>query len=432
MNRLAKRYNAIVVGVGGVGSPTVYELARRGKRVLGLERFDIPHEMGSSHGYTRIIRLAYYEHPSYVMLLRRAYELWRDIQTRVGEQLLHITGSIDAGPSDSWVFKGSLQSALEHDLPHEVLTGTELEQRFPGYRLPRETLALLQPEGGYLVPERCIVSYVTAAQALGAEVHGRERVLDWEPLGEGVRVTTDRDVYEADRLIVTAGAWNQTLLDVLDGLLEPERQVLAWLQPSRPEYFSPQRFPVFNLLVDEGRYYGFPVYGIPGFKFGRYHHLEEPADPDDVDREPNLRDEQLLREFAERYFPDGAGPTMSLKSCMFTNTPDHHFIIDLHPGYPQVSFTSPCSGHGFKFASVIGEIMADLAERGETRHNIELFRLDRLAGHRGTNRSRRTAYRMPRQVGPVAIRLADRQLYEPRARTSVVAEEAADTIRPFW
>src|SRR6266487_45698 len=149
MNRLAKRYNAIVVGVGGVGSPTVYELARRGKRVLGLERFDIPHEMGSSHGYTRIIRLAYYEHPSYVMLLRRAYELWRDIQTRVGEQLLHITGSIDAGPSDSWVFKGSLQSALEHDLPHEVLTGTELAQRFPGYRLPRETLALLQPEGGY-------------------------------------------------------------------------------------------------------------------------------------------------------------------------------------------------------------------------------------------------------------------------------------------
>jgi sarcosine oxidase len=432
MHRLAKRYNAIVVGVGGVGSPTVYELARRGKRVLGLERFDIPHEMGSSHGYTRIIRLAYYEHPSYVMLLRRAYELWRDIQARVGEQLLHITGSIDAGPSDSWVFKGSLLSALEHDLPHEVLTGTELEQRFPGYRLPRETLALLQPEGGYLVPERCIVSYVTAAQALGAEVHGRERVLDWEPLGEGVRVTTDRDVYEADRMIVTAGAWNHTLLDFLDGLLEPERQVLAWLQPSRPEYFSPQRFPVFNLLVDEGRYYGFPVYGIPGFKFGRYHHLEELADPDEVDREPNLRDEQLLREFAERYFPDGAGPTMSLKSCMFTNTPDHHFIIDLHPGYPQVSFTSPCSGHGFKFASVIGEIMADLAERGETRHNIELFRLDRLAGHRGANRSRRTTYRVPREVGRPTIRPVDRQLYEPRARTSVVAEEAADTIRPFW
>ncbi|HEX5689250.1 MAG TPA: FAD-dependent oxidoreductase, partial [Roseiflexaceae bacterium] len=153
MQRLAKRFHAIVVGVGAAGSATVYELARRGKRVLGLERFDIPHEMGSSHGHTRIIRLPYYEHPSYVMLLRRSYELWRDIQSRVGEQLLHTYGSIDAGPADSWVFKGSLQSALEYDLPHEVLSGADLEKRFPGYRLPHETLAVLQPDGGFLVPE---------------------------------------------------------------------------------------------------------------------------------------------------------------------------------------------------------------------------------------------------------------------------------------
>src|SRR6266516_6099662 len=162
----SRRYDVIVVGVGGMGSATVYQLARRRKRVLGLERYDVPHEMGSSHGHTRIIRLAYYEDPSYVLLLVRAFELWRGLQARAGEQLLHVTGSVDAGPADSWVFKGALQSALEHDLPHEVLTGTELEQRFPGYRLPRETLALLQPEGGDLVPARCIVSYVTAAQAL--------------------------------------------------------------------------------------------------------------------------------------------------------------------------------------------------------------------------------------------------------------------------
>jgi sarcosine oxidase len=430
MQRLAKRYNAIVVGVGGAGSATVYELAKRGKRVLGLERYDIPHDMGSSHGYTRIIRLAYYEHPSYVMLLRRAYELWREIQAHVGEQLLHITGSIDAGPADSWVFKGSWQSCLEHNLPHEVLTGREMAERFPGYRLPFETMALFQPEGGYLTPERCIVSYVTAAQALGAEVHGREAVLDWAPLGEGVRVTTDRDVYEADRLIVTAGAWNAELLDCLDGLLEPERQVLAWLQPARPALFAPERFPVFNLLVNEGRYYGFPIVHVPGFKFGRYHHLEEVVDPNTVDREPTLEDEQLLREFAERYFPEGAGPTMSLKSCMFTNTPDHHFIIDLHPSYPQVSFTSPCSGHGYKFASVVGEIMADLAERGETRHNIELFRLDRFGGHRGARRfTRREAIRP--QFG--AHRLGQQIDGKwTRERVSLNATEAEDAIRPFW
>jgi sarcosine oxidase len=430
MQRLAKRYNAIVVGVGGAGSAAVYELAKRGKRVLGLERYDIPHDMGSSHGYTRIIRLAYYEHPSYVMLLRRAYELWREIQTHVGEQLLHITGSIDAGPADSWVFKGSWQSCLEHNLPHEVLTGRELAARFPGYRLPFETMALFQPEGGYLTPERCIVSYVTAAQALGAEVHGREAVLEWAPLGEGVRVTTERDVYEADHLIVTAGAWNAELLDCLDGLLEPERQVLAWLQPASPVLFAPERFPVFNLLVNEGRYYGFPIVHVPGFKFGRYHHLEEVVDPNTVNREPTLEDEQLLREFAERYFPEGAGPTMSLKSCMFTNTPDHHFIIDLHPSYPQVSFTSPCSGHGYKFASVIGEIMADLAERGETRHNIELFRLDRFDGHRSARRlTRRDRFAPQLRMNRPRQHIDGKWLQE---RESLNAAAAEDAIRPFW
>ena len=428
MNRLAKRYNTIVVGVGGAGSPTVYELAKRGKRVLGLERYDIPHDMGSSHGYTRIIRLAYYEHPSYVMLLRRAYELWREIQSRVGEQLLHTTGSIDAGPADSWVFKGSWQSCLDHNLPHEVLTGKELAARYPGYRLPFETMALLQPEGGYLTPERCIVAYVEAAQALGAEVHGRETVLGWEPLGGGVRVTTDRDVYEADSLVITAGAWNSELVDVLGGLLEPERQVLAWLQPSKPELFTPERFPVFNLLVNEGRYYGFPVVAVPGFKFGRYHHLEEVVNPETMHREPMLEDEQLLREFAERYFPDGCGPTMSLKSCMFTNTPDNHFIIDVHPQYPQVSFTSPCSGHGYKFASVLGEIMADLAERGDTRHNIELFRLERFANHPRARRSIRPA--QPRLPSGVKRHSHMRNgLYE---RQSLNAVEAIDAIRPFW
>jgi sarcosine oxidase len=373
------RYDAIVVGVGGMGSATSYYLARRGKRVLGLERFGIPHTRGSSHGHTRIIRLAYYEHPSYVLLLRRAYELWREIQDKAGEQLLYITGSIDAGPPESWVFKGSWESCKLHDLPHEVLTGAELRRRYPGYRLPPEHLALVQPEGGFLAPERCIVSYVMAAQSLGAEIHAHEKVLEWVPLREGgVRVRTDRDTYEADRLVITAGAWNEKVLDVLGGLAVPERQVLAWLQPTRPEYFRPEIFPVFNLLVDEGRFYGFPVHSVPGFKFGKYHHLEEATDPDEVDREVHDYDERLLRGFAERYFPDGCGPTMDLQTCMFTNTEDNHFVIDLHPDYPQVSFASPCSGHGFKFASVIGEILADLAEKGMTRHDISLFRLDRL------------------------------------------------------
>jgi sarcosine oxidase len=373
-------YDAIVVGVGAMGSATAYYLARRGKRVLGLERFGIPHNMGSYHGHTRIIRLAYYEHPSYVWLLRRAYALWREIQREVNEQLLYITSSIDAGPEDGWVFKGSLESCKLHDLPHAVLTSSELKQRHPGYDLPHDHLALLQPEGGFLTPERCVVSYVMAAQSRGADIHAHEKVLKWEPLEGGVRVRTDRGTYEADKLVVTAGAWDADLLDVLQGLAVPERQVLAWLQPTRPERFRPDTFPVFNLQVDEGRFYGFPVFGVPGFKFGKYFHLGETNHADEIDRQPHDYDEQLLRRVAKRYFPDGCGPTMNLQTCMFTNTPDHHFIIDTHPEYPQVCIASPCSGHGFKFASVVGEIMADLAEEGMTRHDISLFRLGRF-GH---------------------------------------------------
>ncbi len=414
------RYDAIVVGVGGMGSAASYYLARRGKRVLGLERFGLPHSMGSSHGHTRIIRLAYYEHPSYVLLLKRAYELWREIQKKAGERLLHITGSVDSGPEDSWVFKGSWESCRLHDLPHEVLTGSELHRRYPGYRLPDDHLALVQPEGGFLAPEKCIVSYVTAAQASGAEIHARERVLEWEPLEGGVRVRTDRGAYEADKLVVTAGAWDGELVDVLDGLAVPERQVLAWLQPNRPERFRPENFPVFNLLVDEGRFYGFPVHGVPGFKFGKYHHLEEVVDPETLDRETHDYDEQLLRDFAERYFPDGCGPTMDLQTCMFTNTPDNHFVIDVHPDYEQVSFASPCSGHGYKFASVIGEIMADLADTGITRHDISLFRLDRL-----TQPTRRPSASPVSPAGSTAGQAHERNGHSrsfPRV----------PDVRPFW
>ena len=370
-----RRFDSIVVGVGGMGSAALYHLARRGQRVLGLEQFDIPNELGSSHGVTRIIRLAYYEHSSYVPLLRRAYELWRELEA-AGERLLYSTGSVDAGPPGSLVFEGSRRSCLDHDLPHEILDARQLQRRFPAYRLPPDTLAVLQPDGGFLLPERCIVAHVQLAQALGAAVHARERVLGWEAAPSGVRVETERGAYEAERLVLTAGAW----MGALAGLpVVAERQVLAWLQPLRPEWFAPERFPVFNLVVPEGRYYGFPVFGIPGFKFGRYHHLEEPVDLAAVDREPRQADEDVLRAFAERYFPDGAGPVMALKTCLFENSPDEHFILDTHPAHSEVVLGAGFSGHGFKFCSVVGEILADLALDGSTTLDIGFLRLARFA-----------------------------------------------------
>jgi sarcosine oxidase len=372
-------YDVIVLGLGGMGSATLFHLARRGLRVLGLERFDLVHEHGSSHGLTRIIRLAYWEHPTYVSLLRRAYQLWRELEELSREPLLHITGSVDAGPAGSPVFDGALRSSELHGLPHQVMDGAELHRRFPGYRLPREMRCLYQPEGGFLLPERCNVAHVVLAHAHGAEVHCREPVLEWGATDGRVWVRTTRGRYEAGRLVVCAGPWASRLVPELGGLAVPERQVLAWLQPARPEFFQLGAFPVFNLEVEEGRYYGFPSFLVPGFKFGKYHHRGEVVDPDGAPREPEPEDEDLLRAFARRYFPDGAGPTMMLKACLFTNSPDRHFILDRHPDHPEVAIAAGFSGHGYKFCSVIGEVMADLAYHGQTRHDIEFFRLKRFA-----------------------------------------------------
>ncbi|MFB6210473.1 MAG: N-methyl-L-tryptophan oxidase [Halobacteriales archaeon] len=376
----AAHYGTIVIGIGGMGSAVTAHLAERGVDVLGLERYDIPHAMGSSHGKTRIIRRAQYEDPAYVPLVERAYELWRAREAEHHCQLLYTTGEIDAGPPDSEIVAGSLRSCREHDLDHERLSGATVNERFPGYQLPEDYEAVYQPDGGFLVPEQCIVAHVNAAHAAGAEIHAREAVTGWEPRGDGVRVTTETGQYTADNLVVTAGAWTGKLLPTVAPFLEPERQVLAWLQPTEPAAFAPDRFPVFILETTDSHYYGFPVFDVPGFKVGRFNHLEESVDPDTMDRTPTDRDEQVLREFAETYFPTGAGPTMQLAPCLFTNTPDGHFILDHHPEHPRVTIGAGFSGHGFKFASAIGEIIADLSETGRTDHDIERFRLDRFDG----------------------------------------------------
>jgi sarcosine oxidase len=248
--------------------------------------------------------------------------------------------------------------------------------------MPAASRFVLQPQGGLIASERAIVTHTRLAQQAGATIQARERVLDWtaSPSGEGVTVQTEKGCYQAARLVITAGAWISDLAPVLAGVAVPELQVLAWLQPHRPELFTINRFPVFNLQVDEGRYYGFPVYEVPGFKFGRYHHRGEAMNAEAMRREPDADDERLLRVFAERYFPQGAGPTMALRACMFTNTPDEHFILDHHPEYDQVVLASPCSGHGYKFCSVVGEILADLATKdGSTRHDIGFLSLKRAS-----------------------------------------------------
>jgi len=374
------KFDVIVAGVGAMGAQTCWHLARRGQRVLGLDRYDIPNAMGSSHGVHRIIRLAYFEHPSYVPLLRRAYSLWRETEQLAGEQLLYVTGSLDIGAEGSPVIEGSLASCRQHALAHEILSAAEVNARHPGYRLPDGFVAVLQPDGGFVASERAIVAAATLAMDAGAVLRAREAIegFDMLPHGGGVRVRTNRGVYEARRLVLSTGAWIGEHVTALKPVAVPERQTLGWFRPKRPEHFRLGRFPVSNLKSDVGHFYQFPVWGVPGFKIGLYHHLCERGAADTLAREPNAADEDALRRGLRAFFPDADGEVLALRTCFFTNTPDEHFVIDRLPDRPEIIVASPCSGHGFKFSSAIGEILADLAMDRTPPFDLSLFRLSRF------------------------------------------------------
>ena len=377
---MTNEYDVVVVGVGGMGSAACAHLASRGVDVLGIERFDVPHGNGSSHGSTRIIRKAYHEHPDYVPLVERAYENWRALEAETGRDLLHVTGSVCAAPPDGDLVDGARLACEDHGLDHETMTGAALNERFPGYGVPEGYDALYQPDGGFLDCERAVSAHVERAMAEGGTVHARETVADWDADADGVTVETDRGTYRADSLVLAAGAWTADLLPDLNGAVVPERQVLGWFQPpERPEDFTTDRFPVFVTESDDGdEYYGFPRYDRPGVKVGLYHHLHEAVDPDDV-AEPNRDDERALRQLLRDHFPAADGPTMGLSTCMFTNSPDMDFVVDTLPNRENVVVAAGFSGHGFKFASAVGEALADLAVDGETDLPVDGFAVDRPA-----------------------------------------------------
>ena len=284
-----------------------------------------------------------------------------------------------ADPEGSRIVEGSLASCREHGLAHEALSGGEINRRYPGYRLPSTHAGILQPEGGFVASERAIAAHVMLAMAQGADIRAREPFLDVEPGRDGgVVVTTEHERYSARRLVLTTGSWIAHHVPPLSRRAIPERQVLGWFAPKRPELFTLDRFPVANVLTDHGHFYPFPQWGAPGFKIGLYHHLHQSGDIDALDRTPNAEDEAVLRVALREYFPEADGPTLRLATCFFTNTPDEHFVIDTLPGFEAVIYASPCSGHGFKFASVVGEILADLAIDGGTRHDLSLFAADRF------------------------------------------------------
>lgn len=360
-------FEIIVIGVGAMGSATCHELARRGVRVLGLEQFDIPHTRGSSHGLSRMIRLAYYEHPDYVPLLRRAYERWIQLEEECGRKLLHITGGVYIGPEGHELVAGSHQSAVRHRLDHELLDRTQLAVRFPQFRLPDQCVGLYEPMAGWLEPEKVICAFVEQAMRRGARIHAHEPVRSWTAGAGGVTVKTDRAEYRAEKLIFCGGPWTSSLVHDLGVALTVTRQVMLWVWPRQPELFDPDRFGVWALGHEDGTlHYGFPMSG-DGLGLKIAHHARgKPTDPDRVARDPQSGDETSVRNFIGTFMPAADGPTLALRTCMYTNSPDSHFIIDHHPAHERVTLACGFSGHGFKFASVIGELMADLSMHGRT------------------------------------------------------------------
>src|SRR5262245_2011214 len=369
-------FDQIVIGVGGMGSAAVYELARRRQRVLGLEQFSVPHELGSSAASTRIFRFAYFEDPSYVPLMRLAYARWQQLQHDFGETLLTTTGGLDLGLPCGRVVSGAKLACQTHGLPHEVLRASEVARRFPAWQLPAEFEAVLQPDAGYLLADRAIVAHVTLAWRLGAEVNANEAVRGWKVVGDRVEGETDRGHYEAGALVLAAGAWTGQLYEPLKALAVPERQVVGWFAPQAGQ-FAAENFPVFILGCPEsGDFYGIPEHDGAGCKIGKFHHRRQRVDADSIDRRIAPEDVAVLTAM-ERYLAQPLGAPRACKTCMFVNSPDEHFIVDPLPDQPTVIVAAGFSGHGYKFCSGIGDILADLALAGHTSHDRSLFRLSR-------------------------------------------------------
>jgi len=371
-------YDAIVLGLGGMGSATCDHLTRRGCRVLGLEQFPLVHDRGSSHGHTRIIREAYFEHPDYVPLVRRAFAHWYDLEQRLGRHLLTTSSCLNIGPTDGELVEGVRASAREHGLAVEELTASEICRRYPAFSLEDRYVGMLEQNAGFLYVEAGVQAHIDSALATGrANLRAEEPVLSWEVVGNGVSVRTGKGIYTADRLVITAGAWATRLLADIGVPLSVMRQTLLWFAPTRRDLFRRDKLPIYIMDTPTGHYYGLPAIDPFGHKVARHYGEDELQSPDQVDWQLHEADEQPVRAFLERHLPSAAGPRTRGQVCMYTLTPDRHFVIDRHPRHPQVSFACGFSGHGYKFAPVVGEILADLAMTGKTSLPIELFRVNR-------------------------------------------------------
>lgn len=374
-------YDAIVLGLGGVGSSTLYHLAASGANVLGIEQFHLAHDRGSSHGETRAIRKAYFEHPSYVPLIQRGYENWRKLEERSGKKLLFEQGLIEIGPPDGPLIAGLESACQQNALSLEEISAVRFHERFPGFELPGYCKCLYEPDGGYLLVEDCVAAYCEVAAGVGAHIACETKVVSWTTQGGKVQVQTDKGEFWGERLVIAAGAWASRLLGNVDVEMQVKRKHLHWYSVPRDAYSAKDGSPVFFYETPTGYYYGFPSLSDDSqgmIKVAEHSYGEVIESPDQLSRSIDGEEQARIEEFLGEYLGLKEFDPVKHQVCMYTVSPDEHFILDEHPEFPQVHFAAGLSGHGFKFASVLGEVLADLSLHGRTKQDVKFLSLSRF------------------------------------------------------
>ncbi|MBX3176803.1 MAG: N-methyl-L-tryptophan oxidase [Candidatus Hydrogenedentes bacterium] len=371
-------YDAIVLGLGGMGSAAAYHLARRGQSVLGLEQYPLVHAQGSSHGQSRIIRQAYFEHPDYVPLLKLAYAHWEALAGGSSEEIWNLCGIVLAGRDEDAVIAGTRRAAAEHGLPLEELDADAAAARYPGLQPDPDMAVLFDPLGGYLRVEHCVRAHLDGARAAGAVLRDREAVLSWEASDNEVRVFTNLGQYTARNLVIAAGPWAGEMLSDLGLPLSAHRVVTAWFPEASPAHQRDAGAPVFAMQTEHGFFYGFPQLDERGVKVAEHRAGDLLSDPARVDRAITEDDVRAIRRFSEGYLHGVDAGNWTGNACIYTMTPDSDFIVDRHPNHANVFIAAGFSGHGFKFAAAIGSILADFCARGATEAPVGFLSLDRF------------------------------------------------------
>lgn len=370
-----KTYDVIIAGAGSMGLAAGYYLAKNGVKTMLIDAHTPPHNYGSHHGSTRIIRHAYGEGRRYVQLALRAQQLWRELELESEQTLFLQTGVLGVGETSSSFLTETIQSAKLHHLQLEELTADEIRYRWPGIRIPDHFIGCLEPNSGVLMSEQCLRAYKDLIDVYHGEILCETKIHQIHVENESVTVHTDNGNYGADKIIVTAGAWTGKLLLDLNLPLQPVRKTFGWFEADETLY-SQHVFPAFYFDTSSIQYYGFPSINGAGLKLGKHDGGQE-TDPDHLNRVFDDDDEHELRRFLDSFLPQASGKRIEGHVCLYTNTPDEHFILDQHPEHAHVLIAAGFSGHGFKFSSVVGEILSEFIQEGKTRHDISMFQLSR-------------------------------------------------------